>query len=258
MVNGIKRIWSILRNINIDTHLWCVSVLCGAVLLCVSFFVEPSSRQVVSVDETDVRNMGHARVIEYSSVFGGLSRLEALAGDEVDEIAQSIPEVMDDVDSDPVTEVADEKDAPDALTEYANVPENAAGTAVAAGLESVDISNVYSAEAVDALERLVQCEASAEDADGKALVASVVLNRVDTGIWGDDILSVIEAPGQFEPVDNGAYKIVDVDTETVDAVLSALLDKDISKGALYFQKSTAKVWGDKQYLFRHGSHSFYR
>ncbi len=236
MLYFMKRVCSVIKSVNVNTHLWCLSVLGGAILLCVSFFVEPSSRHFVAVAE-DTKALASKKVIEYSSVLGGLSKIEALEEEEFDEIAQSMPEHFD---SDPETELKDN---------------------LGIGTERdvmVDVSNVYSAEAIDALERLVQCEAATEDEDGKALVASVVLNRVDTGIWGDDILSVIESPGQFQPVDNGAYKVAVADSSTKEAVIAALLEDDISHGALYFQKSTAKVWGDKQYLFRHGSHSFYK
>ena len=236
MLYFMKRVCSVIKSVNINTHLWCLSVLGGAILLCVSFFVEPSSRHFVAVAE-DTKALASKKVIEYSSVLGGLSKIEALEEEEFDEIAQSMPEHFD---SDPETELKDN---------------------LGIGTERdvmVDVSNIYSAEAIDALERLVQCEAATEDEDGKALVASVVLNRVDTGIWGDDILSVIESPGQFQPVDKGAYKVAVADSSTKEAVIAALLEDDISHGALYFQKSTAKVWGDKQYLFRHGSHSFYK
>ena len=251
MLYALKRLGTIIKCVNLNTHLWCLSVLGGAVLLCVSFFAQPSTGHLVALAE-DAQSLAEKKVIEYSSVLGGLSKIDSLEDEEVVEIAQAIPEHIDTfigadlsesigfIDTDLVADMEGNTDS------------------VATGNAMVDVSNIYSAEAIDALERLVQCEASTEDTDGKALVASVVLNRVESGIWGDDILSVIEAPGQFQPVDSGAYKVTTVDSDTKDAVMTALLDDDISQGALYFQKSTAKVWGDKQYLFRHGSHSFYK
>lgn len=251
MLYGLKRLCAIIRSVNLDTHLWCVSVIGGAVLLCISFFAEPSPGRLVALAD-DAKNLAEKKVIEYSSVLGGLSKIESLEEDEVVELAQVIPDHIDTfIGGEPsaATEVFDADFGLEMDTE---------ADPVATSDAMVDVTNVYSPEAIDALERLVQCEAATEDTDGKTLVASVVLNRVDTGIWGNDILSVIEAPGQFGPVDNGAYKVVDVDSDTKDAVIAALIEDDISHGAIYFQKSTAKVWGDKQYLFRHGSHSFYK
>ena len=207
-----------MRCASSNTHLWCISVLGGAILLCVSFFVEPSQRQLISIDNEKAASFARQIVIEYSSVLGGLSNIESAEDEQIED-----------------------------KTGF-----------VATNDSDVDMSVEYTAEAVDALERLVQCEAATEDTDGRMLVANVVLNRVDTGIWGDDIMSVIEAPGQFRPVANGAYKVVDVDPLTKDAVFSALIGEDISQGAIYFQKSSARSWGDKEYLFRHGSHSFYK
>ena len=252
MYNMVKRLFAILKCVNVDTHLWCISVIAGAVVLCVSFFVEPSQRQL-SGFENDTAAVSRQKIIEYSSVLGSLSSIESLGDEEVEEIVEAIPDHSDDEES--ASEegmLTEEYFEEHAVT--ANVPiqlPSVTGT-------SVDFDKVYSAEAVDALERLVQCEASTEDMDGRILVANVVLNRIDTGIWGDDILPVLMSPGQFDPIENGAYKTVDVDSVTRKAVLSALNGEDISQGALYFQKSNARIWGDKKYLFRHGSHSFYK
>ncbi len=248
MFKNVKHLFSILGRINTDTHLWCVSVLCGAILLCTSFFVEPSQIRSVSLSD-DTRSLASQIVIEYSSVLGSISSLESLGHEDAEEIVEAIP------DLDPESEDSDDvtlSDSDISFYEYAESVAKAADRTV------VDISNTYSVEEIDALERLVQCEAAGEDADGRMLVAQVVLNRVDTGIWGDDIISVIESPGQFRPVDNGAVKVTTVDTVTKDAVISALVGEDSSQGAIYFQKSAAKVWGDKEYLFRYGSHSFYK
>lgn len=251
MLYALKRLGTIIRCVNHDTHLWCLSVLGGAVLLCVSFFAQPSNERFIALAE-DAQSRAEKKVIEYSSVLGGLSKIDSLEEEEVVEIAHAIPEHIDSFIGGDLSGSAVSFD-----TGFVTSTESIKDS-VATGEALVDVSNIYSAEEIDALERLVQCEASTEDEDGKVLVASVVLNRVDTGIWGDDILSVIEAPGQFQPVDSGAYKVVEVDSSTKDAVISALIEDDISHGALYFQKSNAKVWGDKQYLFRHGSHSFYK
>lgn len=229
MLNMVKRLFSILKCVGSDTHFWCISVLGGAILLCISFFMEPSQRMFEVSQSDEVSSYARQKVIEYSSVLGSLSTLDTMIEEDDD---------FDDI----IADTLDEKKS----------------GFVATNEVDVDISKVYPAEVVDALERLVQCEACGEDVDGRILVANVVLNRVDTGIWGDDIMSVIEAPGQFDPVETGAVKVCEVDSLTKDAVISALSGEDLSQGAIYFQKSAAKEWGDKEYLFRYGSHSFYK
>ncbi len=261
MFNLMRRLFSILKVVNADTHLWCVSVLAGAILLCVSFFVEPSSRQFVAAKD-DAQSVAPQKVIEYSSVLGSLSSIDTLEEEEVDKIAEAMPMSFDehfegeDEDILPAEskEVAEEGSETEPEVLKTDIP-----AAVApAEVPDIDLGTVYSPETLDVLERLVQCEAATEDMDGRMLVANVVLNRVDTGIWGDDVLSVIMSEGQFDPIGNGAYKVCEVDSVTKKAVINALLGEDISQGAIYFQKSNARVWGNKTFLFRHGSHSFYK
>ncbi len=260
MLRFFKRLFSVARCVGADTHLWCISVLGAAILLCTSFFVEPAHRQLVVTGEADKDRIATQKVIEYSSVLGSLSGIESLEDHEVEEIVEAIPDTLPEPEYDDVG-VFDEDTIQE---EEAVVPTagealpEAVITPVATVPVAFDMLSSYSLEEIDALERLVQCEASGEDLDGRKLVAQVVLNRVNTGIWGNDILSVIKSPGQFKPVSNGAYKVCDVDQLTKDAVVSALSGEDISKGAIYFQKSRATVWGNKVYLFRHGSHSFYK
>lgn len=47
--------------------------------------------------------------------------------------------------------------------------------------------------------RTIYGEAGAEPDEGKAAVASVIKNRVDSGRFGQDVRSVVMAPNQFEP-----------------------------------------------------------
>ena len=261
MKDLFRRLFSILRCVNGDTHLWCVSVLGGAVLLCISFFVEPAYRELNVSSEANDANIAMQKIIEYSSVLGSLSDIDSLEDSDVEQIAEAIPDSLTDVGFDDVGEFEegelDEEQTEPAIQEIVS-DDQAEVTVPVFDPVKFNIITSYTTEEIDALERLVQCEAGTEDLDGRKLVAQVVLNRIDTGIWGDDILSVIKSPGQFKPVSNGAYKVCDVDQTTKDAVVSALSGDDISKGAIYFQKSRATIWGNKQYLFRHGSHSFYK
>lgn len=115
-----------------------------------------------------------------------------------------------------------------------------------------------SVDEYEALCRIVATEANTEDMEGQIMVANVILNRVQSDIFPDNIIDVIEDPGQFAPVSRGSYKYAKASRETKEAVMRAINGEDYTEGALYFQKSISKKWGNKTFLFRHGDHSFYR
>lgn len=117
--------------------------------------------------------------------------------------------------------------------------------------------------------RIVQAEAGGEDMTGKILVANVILNRVDSPAFPNDIRSVVfqSANGcyQFSPIMDGRYYSVVISEETKEAVERALLGEDLSQGALYFV-SRRNVAPDRMEWFdcnltkveEHGGHEFFR
>jgi len=109
----------------------------------------------------------------------------------------------------------------------------------------------------DQLCRLVEGEAGIEDEIGKKMVTEVVINRVNSGAFPNDIVSVIYEPGQFALLERGNLDNISPDHVTREVVIEVLKNKSTTTDALYFQRSKAKIWGDKKYLFRYGSHSFY-
>lgn len=251
---------SILGRLSVNTHIWCVSVVAGSILLVMSF-IGPSDRQLaVANDDASLDN--EIVIVEYSSVLGSISQLENLDYDSVDEITSIIPDeneaVVDSDDSNSLEDVSGNEE----------IKADEIAQAVADTVEKLSVSgnktkqsinfNEYDWEEVELLERLVECEARSEDYKGKLLVANVVLNRMNSGYWGDSIEDVINAPGQFAPVTSGAVYIAEVSDITVDACINALNGVDISDGAMYFRKSEEKFWGDKEFLFRYGDHSFYK
>ena len=60
------------------------------------------------------------------------------------------------------------------------------------------VSN-YDSKERDYLIRTIAFEAADEFDEGKAAVAHVILNRMRSGRWGDDIKDVVTRPWQFEP-----------------------------------------------------------
>lgn len=135
--------------------------------------------------------------------------------------------------------------------------------------ESTGISIEISDEDRAILERIVEAEAGGEDADGKLLVANVVLNRVASEAFPDTVAEVVfqceQGVVQFSPVADGRYWSVTVSDETRAAVERALQGEDLSCGALYFTarryvSADTMAWFDENLtcLFTHGGHEFFR
>lgn len=115
------------------------------------------------------------------------------------------------------------------------------------------------------LQRIVQAEAGGCDIKGRILVANVVMNRVRSSQFPDNVRDVVYQKSQFSPVYDGSLDRCKVSTETKEAVDRALAGEDYSQGALYFMNRAASAaknvrWfdGKLSYLFRHGAHEFYR
>jgi spore germination cell wall hydrolase CwlJ-like protein len=94
----------------------------------------------------------------------------------------------------------------------------------------------------DYLIKTIAFEASGETEMGKVAVAYAVLNRMNSGRWGDTIKAVVTSPGQFEPwmtqrkaieglsPDDPRYKRA---ARIADAVLSGQTP-DPTAGAIHF------------------------
>ena len=120
----------------------------------------------------------------------------------------------------------------------------------------------------DTLLHIVEAEAGGEDLEGRIMVANVILNRVESEEFPDNVYDVVwevsNGMPQFSPTADGRIHTVTVSDTTVKAVQSAIEGKDLSKGALFFvakeQANQEYVkWFDEdlKYLFRHGVHTFY-
>lgn len=120
-------------------------------------------------------------------------------------------------------------------------------------------------EELELFERIIQAEAGGQDMKGKILVANVVLNRVKSNKFPNNIRDVIMAKGQFSPVSNGRIWTVRVSDDTREAARRALDGEDYSQGALYFMARSASsannvTWFDRALtrLFKHGGHEFFK
>lgn len=121
---------------------------------------------------------------------------------------------------------------------------------------------------LDTLMRIVEAEAGGEDRKGKLLVANVVINRVKSRRFPNNVTDVVYQKAknvtQFSPVSNGVINRVTVSDETREVVYSALKGEDVSNGALFFmaRKYVAPEnaeWFDSNltFLFTYGGHDFY-
>jgi N-acetylmuramoyl-L-alanine amidase len=96
----------------------------------------------------------------------------------------------------------------------------------------------------EAIARVAFAEAGNQGDSGLAGVIYTLLNRLGSGAWGGTVESVINAPGQFEPVMRaggdwrGLRAVSAVERARIDTMLNLALDgrlPDPTGGALYFQ-----------------------
>ena len=104
-----------------------------------------------------------------------------------------------------------------------------------------------SAEDRDALGRVAYAEAGSQGEEGLAAVAHAVLNRVASGRFGAGVQSVLDAPGQFEPVGRagGTWRGLPPLSGSQRLVFGTILDlilqgrlPDLTGGSTYFQNPT--------------------
>ena len=120
----------------------------------------------------------------------------------------------------------------------------------------------------EVLLRIVEAEATAEDVKGRMLVANVIMNRVLSSKFPDNITDVVFQNNgktyQFAPIKDGRYWSVTVSDETREAVERVLNGEDYSQGALYFAarklaNPNKMSWFDRDLkrLFQYGVHEFF-
>ena len=100
---------------------------------------------------------------------------------------------------------------------------------------------------VTLLAAIIWCEAGNQSYEGQLAVGAVVMNRVRSDRFPNDIYSVIYQPGQFQPVRNGWLIMILTDIGRVpqscfDAAREAISGVDNVNGALFFNHvSTGKT-----------------
>lgn len=124
-------------------------------------------------------------------------------------------------------------------------------------------------EEKEVLLRIVEAEATGEDIMGRMLVANVVLNRVKSDIFPDNVVDVVYASSggtyQFSPIRDGRFWQVSISQKTKKAVRRVLKGEDYSEGALFFMarrsaKSSSVNWFETHLTMvkQYGGHEFYK
>jgi len=108
----------------------------------------------------------------------------------------------------------------------------------------------YSDKELDLLARLIRAEAENQPFNAKVGVGAVVVNRVKSDKFPNDISSVIYEKNQFTPTMNGMINKPATE-ETIKAAKEALNGVDPTNGALFFFDTSAQsswLWSKPQAL----------
>lgn len=100
----------------------------------------------------------------------------------------------------------------------------------------------------------VETETYTAPLDAKCNVASVILNRLLDGRFGNDITTIITNPQQF------AYHRTDISLNTIEAITYVLANGDTTNGALYFHSNDkTETFNGATYIFTDEvGHHFYK
>lgn len=111
-----------------------------------------------------------------------------------------------------------------------------------------------SAEDLELLACIIQCEAEGEPYSGKLAVGSVVMNRVASSSFPNTIMGVIYQPGQFSPVASGrmAARVAAGANSECRQAAQEVLNGNITVPYLYFRRDNGTIDG---YVIGH--HVFY-
>jgi spore germination cell wall hydrolase CwlJ-like protein len=99
--------------------------------------------------------------------------------------------------------------------------------------------------------RVVYSEARGELFEGQVAVATVVINRFESGLFGSSIAKVVFASGQFAITEKYNSKML----LAVEAAIERM--GDYPDNMFFFQASKSRTWRNFVYYKRIGNHSFY-
>lgn len=123
-------------------------------------------------------------------------------------------------------------------------------------LTEEDIAEENYWDELELLAQVVEAEAGNQDMIGKRLVVDVVLNRVDSPLFPDTITEVLEQPGQFTTMWNGAVEDAGyhMQQDDYDAVMMEVTGKRLDYDIYYFTAGEYNASCKPAYI--HGDHYF--
>ena len=109
---------------------------------------------------------------------------------------------------------------------------------------------------LELLAQVVEAEAGNQDLTGKRLVVDVVLNRVDSPLFPDTITEVLEQPGQFSTMRNGAVEdaVWHMQEDDYTAVMMEVTGVRLDYDIYYFTAGEYNASCKPAYI--HGDHFF--
>ena len=116
------------------------------------------------------------------------------------------------------------------------------------------IYDVYTEDEINIMCRVIETEVYQAPFDAKVNVANVILNRINSGDFGDTVYEVCTKPGQF------AYGRKKISDDTVLALEYAYQICDTTYGSTYFHsnKTAKKTWNNADYVMTDEvGHHFY-
>lgn len=117
-------------------------------------------------------------------------------------------------------------------------------------IEGDDIELEMYYDSLELLAICVEAEAGNQGLLGKRLVVDVILNRVDSDIFPDDIVSVITQENQFSTyTDGGMEKVIDPSEETYEAVRMEL-EQRISYKIVFFSSEGYSKYGIDAFKYK--------
>ncbi|MGC5323870.1 cell wall hydrolase [Brevibacillus sp. SYSU BS000544] len=120
------------------------------------------------------------------------------------------------------------------------------------------VESTLSDKEMEMLAQLVYAEGRGEPFEGQVAIAAVVLNRLDSGKFSDDLNGVIFEKNAFSVVQDGKLPAKTDDTARK-AVKEAIRGKDPSMGSLYFfnpETATSSWIWSRQKATHIGNHIF--
>lgn len=123
-------------------------------------------------------------------------------------------------------------------------------------LTEEDIAEENYWDELELLAQVVEAEAGNQDMTGKRLVVDVVLNRVDSPLFPDTITEVLEQPGQFTTMWNGAVEDAGyhMQQDDYDAVMMEVTGKRLDYDIYFFTAGEYNASCKPAYI--HGDHYF--